>query len=103
MLFGTAAVFVPRLFLGRTMKANPLVREQEPIRSTMLPYGKQTIDEDDRRAVENVLRGNWLTTGPAVSSFEAVLCQTTGARQAVAMSSGTAALHAATTAIDIQP
>jgi UDP-4-amino-4,6-dideoxy-N-acetyl-beta-L-altrosamine transaminase len=69
----------------------------------MLPYGKQTIDEDDRRAVENVLRGNWLTTGPAVSSFEAVLCQTTGARQAVAMSSGTAALHAATTAIDIQP
>jgi len=69
----------------------------------MLPYGRQTIDEDDREAVESVLRGDWLTTGPAVSSFETVLCQATGARQAVAMNSGTAALHAATTAIDIQP
>jgi len=69
----------------------------------MLPYGRQTIDEDDREAVESVLRGDWLTTGPAVSSFETVLCQATGARQAVAMNSGTAALHAATAAIDIQP
>ena len=85
------------------MKANPSVGEERPVRSTMLPYGRQTIDEDDREAVESVLRGDWLTTGPAVSSFETVLCQATGARQAVAMNSGTAALHAATAAIDIQP
>jgi perosamine synthetase len=85
------------------MKANPSVGDERPIRSTMLPYGRQTIDEDDREAVEGVLRGDWLTTGPAVSSFETVLCQATGARQAVAMNSGTAALHAATAAIDIQP
>ena len=85
------------------MKANPSGEEELPIRSTMLPYGRQTIDEDDREAVEIVLRGDWLTTGPAVSSFETVLCQATGARQAVAMNSGTAALHAATAAIDIQP
>jgi perosamine synthetase len=85
------------------MKAPRADREQGPIRATMLPYGRQTIDEDDRRAVDGVLRGDWLTTGPAVAAFEAVLCQATGARQAVAMNSGTAALHAATAAIDIQP
>jgi UDP-4-amino-4,6-dideoxy-N-acetyl-beta-L-altrosamine transaminase len=85
------------------MKADLRVFEEGPIRSTMLPYGRQTIDDDDRKAVESVLKGDWLTTGPAVSSFEAVLCQSTGARHAVAMNSGTAALHAATTAIEVQP
>ena len=88
---------------GRIMKANPTARDRAPIRATMLPYGRQTIDEDDRRAVEGVLKGDWLTTGPAVPAFEAVLCLATGARQAVAMNSGTAALHAAIAAIDIQP
>src|SRR3954454_14223630 len=85
------------------MKANPTVREPGPTRTTMLPYGRKTIDEDDRKAVENVLRGDWLTTGPTVAAFEDILCQATDARQAVAMTSGTAALHAATAAIDIQP
>src|SRR4029078_334688 len=85
------------------MKGHPTGGEQGPIRTTMLPYGKQTIDEDDRKAVENVLKGDWLTTGPTVASFEDILCQATGARQAVAMNSGTAALHAATAAIGIQP
>jgi perosamine synthetase len=69
----------------------------------MLPYGRQTIDEADRKAVNDVLRGDWLTTGPAVSAFETVLCQSTGARRAVAVNSGTAALHAATAAIGIEP
>lgn len=85
------------------MNATQSAREDGPVRSTMLPYGRQSIDDDDRKAVENVLRGDWLTTGPAVASFETVLCQATGARQAVAMNSGTAALHAAMAAIDIQP
>lgn len=85
------------------MSTDPLVREEYATRSTMLPYGKQTIDEDDRKAVEGILRGDWLTTGPAVAAFETVLCQATGAQHAVAMNSGTAALHAATAAIDIRP
>ena len=67
----------------------------------MLPYGRQIVDEDDRKAVENILRGDWLTTGPAISEFETALCETTGAGHAVAVNSGTAALHAATTAIKI--
>jgi dTDP-4-amino-4,6-dideoxygalactose transaminase len=61
----------------------------------MIPYGRQSIDEDDIAAVVDVLRSNFLTQGPAVEEFETRLCEITGARYAVAMSSGTAALHAA--------
>jgi len=60
-----------------------------------LPYGKQSIDEDDVEAVARVLRGDWLTTGPAVEAFETALRERSGARHAVAVSSGTAALHTA--------
>ena len=60
-----------------------------------LPYGKQSIDEDDVEAVARVLRGDWLTTGPAVEQFEAALRARSGAAHAVAVSSGTAALHTA--------
>src|SRR4051812_50175266 len=76
------------------MKANPTVREQGPIRTTMLPYGRQTIDEDDRKAVENVLKGDWLTTGPAGAAFWTFLCQAPRARPAGAMNSRKAAPHA---------
>lgn len=61
----------------------------------MIPYGRQSIDDDDIAAVTAVLKGDWLTQGPAVEEFEARLCSLTGARHAVAFSSGTAALHAA--------
>src|SRR5262245_58317061 len=61
----------------------------------LLPYGKQSIDEDDVEAVARVLRGDWLTTGPAVEAFETALRERSGARYAVAVSSGTAALHTA--------
>ena len=61
----------------------------------MIPYGRQTIEEDDIAAVVAVLRSDFLTQGPAVEQFEARLCEVTGARYAVAVSSGTAALHAA--------
>ena len=60
-----------------------------------IPYGRQTVSTADVAAVTEVLRGDWLTTGPAVAAFEERLCEITGARHAVAMSSGTAALHAA--------
>ncbi len=61
----------------------------------MIPYGRQSVDDDDIAAVTAVLKGDWLTQGPAVDEFEARLCSVTGARHAVAFSSGTAALHAA--------
>ncbi|MBB5054222.1 UDP-4-amino-4,6-dideoxy-N-acetyl-beta-L-altrosamine transaminase [Afipia massiliensis] len=63
-----------------------------------LPYGRHVIDEDDISAVADVLRGDWLTTGPAVEKFEASLAERVGARFAVACSSGTAGLHMATAA-----
>lgn len=60
-----------------------------------LPYGKQLIDDDDVGAVTRQLTDDWLTQGPTVARFEDALCELTGARHAVAVSSGTAALHLA--------
>ncbi len=61
----------------------------------MLPYGRQSINEDDLAAVAEVLRGDWLTTGPAVDRFERELEKFTGATRIVSCTSGTAALHIA--------
>ncbi len=61
----------------------------------MLPYGRQTITQDDVDAVIEVLRSDWLTQGPAVEKFERELAAACGARHAVAVASGTAALHLA--------
>jgi UDP-4-amino-4,6-dideoxy-N-acetyl-beta-L-altrosamine transaminase len=61
----------------------------------VIPYGKQTIEDDDIAAVTAVLRGDWLTQGPRVAAFEAALAEACEAPYAVAFSSGTAALHAA--------
>jgi perosamine synthetase len=69
----------------------------------MIPYGRQSIDDEDVKAVAEVLRSDWLTTGPAVERFERAIADFTGARHAVAVSSGTAALHAAVQALDIGP
>jgi len=60
-----------------------------------LPYGRQSLDADDIEAVLQVLRGDWLTTGPAVDAFESGLSSFTHARHARVVNSGTAALHAA--------
>lgn len=60
----------------------------------VIPYGRQWVDDDDIAAVAEVLAGDFLTTGAAVSEFERRLCDVTGAADAVALSSGTAALHA---------
>ncbi|MHC4217563.1 MAG: UDP-4-amino-4,6-dideoxy-N-acetyl-beta-L-altrosamine transaminase [Planctomycetota bacterium] len=68
-----------------------------------LPYGRQWIGEDDIAAVVEVLRSDFVTTGPAVRRFEDALCAYTGARRAVAVSSGTSALHAAYFAAGIGP
>lgn len=68
-----------------------------------LPYGRQSIDQDDIDAVLAVMRGDWLTQGPAVGAFEARLCEVTQADHAVAFTSGTAALHAAAAAAGLGP
>lgn len=65
------------------------------MRATLLPYSRHSVEEDDIQAVIEVLRSDWLTTGPKISSFEGAFAERVGARYAVAVSSGTAALHAA--------
>jgi len=68
-----------------------------------LPYGRHWIDDDDIREVVRTLRSDWLTTGPAVEEFERAFASYTGARHAVAVANGTAALHAAMFALGIGP
>jgi perosamine synthetase len=65
----------------------------QPVRASFLPYGRQSITEGDIEAVNAVLRSDYLTTGPAVTSFENRLIETIGVEHVVAVSSGTAALH----------
>ena len=68
-----------------------------------LPYGRQHIDDEDIDAVVAVLKSDYLTTGPCVEEFENKFARTVGARHAVALSSGTAALHAALQAAGVGP
>jgi dTDP-4-amino-4,6-dideoxygalactose transaminase len=67
----------------------------------LLPYGRQSIDESDVEAVAAVLRGDWLTTGPAVTAFEQDLAAVSGMPSAVSVTSGTAALHVAYAALAV--
>jgi perosamine synthetase len=68
-----------------------------------IPYGRQTIDDADIAAVVEVLRSDWLTTGPAVERFEEAVCAFSGAAHGVAVCNGTAALHTAMHALGIGP
>jgi UDP-4-amino-4,6-dideoxy-N-acetyl-beta-L-altrosamine transaminase len=68
-----------------------------------LPYGRQWIDEEDIAAVAAVLRSDFVTQGPAIAEFEAALAAVTGARHAVVVSSGTAALHLTCLALGLGP
>ena len=74
-----------------------------PVRRTLLPYGRQSIDESDIQAVVETLRSDWLTTGPKVAEFEEAMAAWVGAKYAVSFSSGTAALHAAAFAAGLRP
>ena len=74
-----------------------------PVRKTLLPYGRQSVDEADIQAVVDVLRSDWLTTGPKVGEFEEAMAAWVGAKHAVSFSSGTAALHAAAFAAGLKP
>lgn len=69
----------------------------------MIPYGRHDISEADIRAVVDVLRSDWLTQGPTVPAFEQALAARCSARHAVAVNSGTSALHLACLALDVGP
>lgn len=68
---------------------------------SFLPYGRQTIEDDDVAAVAEALRGDFLTTGPTVEAFEKAFAAKVGAAHAVAVSNGTATLHLAMLALKI--
>ncbi|TFB09354.1 UDP-4-amino-4,6-dideoxy-N-acetyl-beta-L-altrosamine transaminase [Candidatus Atribacteria bacterium MT.SAG.1] len=74
----------------------------KPVRDKLLPYGHQWIDEEDIKTVVEVLRSDWITQGPKVVEFEKEFAKHVGARYAVAVNSGTAALHAACFAANIE-
>ncbi len=74
----------------------------DPVRERPLSYGRQYIDEEDIRAVAETLRSDYLTCGPKIEAAEQKLCQVTGAKYAVLVSNGTAALHLAAMAAGFQ-
>ena len=74
-----------------------------PVRQSVLPCGRQWVGEDDIESVLDALRSELLTTGPTVDAFEAAFADLVSSRHAVALSSGTAALHAAVHAAGIGP
>lgn len=69
----------------------------------MIPYGRQTIDEDDIAAVSEVLKSDFLTCGPQVEAFETAFAAEVGAQHAIAVSNATAALHLAMLVAQIGP
>ena len=68
-----------------------------------IPYGRQSISQDDVEAVVNALNSDFLTIGPEVEKFEKTISEISGSRSTVVVSSGTAALHCAYFAADIKP
>lgn len=73
-----------------------------PVRDTKLFYGHQYIDDADIAAVVDVLKSDYLTCGPKITELEKRLCEITGAKYAVAVSNGTAALHIACQAAGVK-
>lgn len=85
------------------MPARPAIEGGKPVRKKVLPYGRQSIRREDGDAVARVLRSDWLTQGPMVGRFEDALARRFRARFAIAVSSGTAALHAACAVAGLRP
>lgn len=80
----------------------PAIAGGKPVRSTKIYYGHQYLDDADYQAVLDVLKSDYLTCGPKIPELEKKLCRVTGAKYAVACSSGTAALHMAVMAAGIK-
>jgi perosamine synthetase len=74
-----------------------------PVRPALLPYGRHWVDDADVAAVVASLRSGWVTTGPPIARFEQAVAAQVGAARGVAVSSGTAALHAAMFAAGVGP
>lgn len=73
------------------------------MRSEFLPFAKPSISEEDVAAVSEILRSGWITTGAACAAFEDAICERIGCHTAVAVTSGTAAMHLALHALGIGP
>lgn len=85
-------------------KLEPLaIHGGTPVRERLLPYGRQSLEPDDIQAVVEVLRSDWLTTGPKVGEFEEGFAARVGAKYAVSYTSGTSALHGAAFAAGLGP
>jgi perosamine synthetase len=89
--------------VGPTTREALAVHGGKPIRKTLLQYGRQSIDDEDIQAVVDVLRSDWMTTGPKVAEFEEAFATRVGSKYAVSFSSGTAALHGAAFASGLRP
>jgi UDP-4-amino-4,6-dideoxy-N-acetyl-beta-L-altrosamine transaminase len=75
----------------------------KPVRKTYLPYGKQWIDDEDIEEIIEVLKSDYITTGPKIREFEEKVATYTNTKYAVAIANGTAALHVACFAAGIRP
>jgi perosamine synthetase len=84
------------------MSLNLALQGGSPVRTELLPYGRQQIDDEEVESVIQVLRSDYLTTGPMIIEFEQAFASYVEAEFAVAVSSGTAALHAAVHSLGIQ-
>lgn len=85
------------------MTSKPAIAGGKPVRSTYLPYGLHDVGRAEQRAVLEVLKHGWLTAGPKVREFEAAFATAVGARHAVAVATGTAALDLAMVALGAGP
>lgn len=83
--------------------SNLAIHGGKPVREHKIYYGHQYLDEADIQAVVDVLRGDYLTCGPHITSLEKALCDLTGAKYCIAISNGTAALHVACMAAGVGP
>lgn len=81
----------------------PAIEGGKPIREKFLPYGTQWIDDHEINEVVDSLKSDWITTGPKMKTFEEKFKQFKDSKYAVAVNSGTAALHISTSSINIQP
>lgn len=84
-------------------KSKLAINGAKPVRDTLLPYGRQSIDEEDLKHVRDILQSDWLTQGPEIERFEKAVAKYVGVKYAVAYSSGTSALHGAYYAAGLKP
>jgi perosamine synthetase len=103
MAFSRRIAEVNRVHVTQKKEESLTICGGRPVRETLLPYGHQQIDDEDINAVVEVLRSDWITTGPKVAEFEEAFAAYVGSKYAVSFSSGTAALHGASFAAELGP